>query len=193
MNEKEFPKAGLFLDENNCLTEFTTHFGQLIRRRLGAHKQNRYIKCYFNVGSKHEDIFMRYKDQMSPHDIFLHRPHNKQQCFFLLDQYVLIGRDTKGDKSYISFENAELIDSFSGKSIPVSFGVWHYTSAECKDGVLFVRRKGFGPDHHYFTVKDGNVMEINKAAAQQIVKEHQAQVPEGWQLLQNLPENDRLL
>lgn len=193
MNEKEFPQAGLFLDENNCLIEFTTHFGQLIRRRLGAHKQNRHIKCYFNVGSKQEDIFMRFKDQMSPLDIFLHRPHDKQQCFFLLDQYVLIGRDTKGDKSYISFENAELIDSVSGKSIPVSFGVWHYTSAECRDGVLFVRQKGFGRDHHYFTVKDGQVVEIDRAEAEEIVKAHRAQVPEGWQVLKNLPEKDRLL
>lgn len=193
MNKFDFSEKGLFLDENNCLIEYATHFGQLIRRRLGAHKQDKYVKCYFNVGSRHEDIFMRYQNQMTPHDIFLRRPHDKQQCFFLLDGYILVGRDKGNDKAYISFDNAELIDSASGEITKVSFGSWHYGSTECRDGVLFVRQKGFGRDHHYFTVKDGKMVEIEKAEADLIVKNHQAQVPEGWQPLLELPSQDRLL
>ena len=192
MEQKEFPRSGLFLDENNCLIEFRTHYGKMIRRRLGAHKQNEFIKCYFNVGSRHENIFMRYQDQMSPHDIFLRRPYNEKECIYLLDDYLLIGKDDKVS-TFIDLNNAELVDSKSGKITRVSVGVWMFDAVKAEFGVLEARKSGYSGERHYFAVENDTLMEINEEKVDEIILKHQAQVPEGWQLLQNLPADDRLL
>ena len=192
MENAEFPLSGLFLDENNCLIEFRTHYGKLIQRRLGAHKKNEFIKCYFNVGSGHENIFMRCQDQMLPHDIFLRRPYNKKECFYLLDDYLLIGKDDKVS-TYVDLNNAELVDSKTGKITRVSIGVWMFDAVKAEFGILETRKSGYSGERHYFAVDNDTLSEINEKKVDEIILKHQAQIPEGWQQLQNLPDAGRLL